>query len=127
MTNSEGGRWLSQELIAAIADEFDWPGYPVRRSLGTVAPEQLQELVGGYSLDASPKTTFTVRLEEGKPIGQINQYPPFELSPTTEADLYVLARESLEIVFRRAEDGSISKVTLRRAGDAGNSYTRRTD
>jgi CubicO group peptidase (beta-lactamase class C family) len=127
MTNSEGGRWLNQELIAAIADEFDWPGYPVRRSLATVTPEQLQELVGVYSLDASPKTTFTVRLEEDKAIGQINQYPPFELSPTTEADLYVLARESLEMVFRRAEDGSISKVTLRRAGDAGNSFSRRAD
>lgn len=35
--------------------------------------EQLDELVGVYTLDASPKTTFTVRLEDGVPIGQINQ------------------------------------------------------
>jgi hypothetical protein len=99
----------------------------VRRSLGTATREQLRELVGVYSLDSSPKTTFTVKLEEGIAIGQINQYPPFELSPTTDTDLYVLPRESLEIVFRRGEDGDISKVTLRRAGDAGNSYSRRPE
>ena len=127
MANSDGGRWLNQEIIAAIADEFDWPGYPVRRSLGTATPEQLRELVGVYSLDASPKTTFTVRLEDGVAIGRINQYPPFELSPTTVADLYVLPRESLEILFRRGEDEKIAKVTLRRAGDAGNTYSRRPE
>jgi hypothetical protein len=126
MANSGGGRWLNQEIIAAIASEYAWPGYPVRRRVASVTVEQLRELVGVYSLDASPKTTFTVRLEDGVPIGQINQYPPFELTPTTEADLYVLPRESLEILFRRDEDGVISKVTLRRAGDAGNSYSRRT-
>jgi CubicO group peptidase (beta-lactamase class C family) len=127
MANSEGGRWLNKELVASIADEFEWSGYPVRRSLGTATREQLRELVGVYSLDSSPKTTFTVKLEEGIAIGQINQYPPFELSPTTDTDLYVLPRESLEIVFRRGEDGDISKVTLRRAGDAGNSYSRRPE
>jgi CubicO group peptidase (beta-lactamase class C family) len=127
MASSEGGRWLNQELIAAIASEYEWPGYPVRRSLATATTEQLNELVGVYTLDASPKTTFTVRLEDGVPIGQINQYPPFELTPTTEPGLFVLARESLEIVFRRTEDGTVAKVTLRRAGDAGNSYTRRWD
>ena len=127
MASSGGGRWLNQELIAAIASEYEWPGYPVRRSLAAASVEQLRELVGVYSLDASPKTTFTVKLEDDVPIGQINQYPPFELKPTTEPDLYVLPRESLEILFRRADDDVISKVTLRRAGDAGNSYTRRTD
>jgi CubicO group peptidase (beta-lactamase class C family) len=127
MANSEGGRWLNKELIAAIADEFEWPGYPVRRSLGTATREQLRELVGVYSLDSSPKTTFTVKLEEGIAIGQINQYPPFKLSPTTDTDLYVLPRESLEILFRRGEGGKISRVTLRRAGDAGNSYSRRPE
>jgi hypothetical protein len=125
MASSGGGRWVNQELIAAIANEYEWPGYPVRRSIATASVEQLRELVGVYSLDASPKTTFTVRIENDVAIGQINQYPPFELTPTTEDDLYVLPRESLEILFRRDDDNAISKVTLRRAGDAGNSYTRR--
>jgi hypothetical protein len=127
MANSEGGRWLNQELTAAIAAEYGWPDYPVHRSLGEATPEQLRELVGVYSLDASPDTKFSVTLEDGKAIGQINQYPPFELKPTTDADLYVLPRESLEICFRRSADGKISDVTLRRAGDAGNSYSRRAN
>jgi CubicO group peptidase (beta-lactamase class C family) len=127
MSNSEGGRWLNQELIAAIAHEYEWPGYPVRRSLGTVPPDKLNEVVGVYSLDSSPKITFTVQLEDDVPIGQIDQYPPFELTPTTEPDLFVLARESLEIVFQRDQDGTVSKVTLRRAGDSGSAYSRRSD
>jgi len=125
MSNSSGGRWLQQELLAAIAQEYEWPGYPVRRTLGKSTPEQLQELVGVYSLDSSPKTTFTVTIEKGAAIGQINKYPTFEMESTTERDLYVLPRESLEVLFRRGEDGTIARVTLRRSGDSGNSYSRR--
>jgi hypothetical protein len=54
--------------------------------LGTATLEQLQDLVGVYALDSSPKTTFTVKTDHGKAIGQINKYPPFELEPTTEQD-----------------------------------------
>ena len=124
MTNSDGGRWLQQELIAAVAAEYAWPGYPVRRSLGTATADQLDELAGVYTLDASPEYAFTVRIENGKAFGQINQYPPFELAPTTDRDLYILARESLEISFLRDEDGTIVQVELRRAGDSGNRYSR---
>lgn len=124
MTNSDGGRWLQQELIAAIAAEYGWPSYPVRRSLGSVTADQLEELAGVYTLEASPEYTFLVRIENGKAIGQINQYPPFELAPTTDRDLYILARESLEIVFLRDENEAIVQVELRRAGDAGNRYSR---
>jgi len=46
---------------------------------------------------------------------------------SADLDLYVLPFESLEIVFRQADDGTISGVTLRRAGDSGNSYSRLTD
>jgi len=127
MTNSDGGRWLQQELIAAIAAEYGWPGYPVRRSLANATPDQLEELAGVYTLDASPEYSFSVRVENGKAIGQINQYPPFELAPTTDRDLYILARESLEIVFLRDENEAIVQVEMRRAGESGNRYSRRAN
>ena len=53
--------------------------------------------------------------------------PPFELMPTTELGLFVLARESLEILFQRGDDGAIKKVMLRRAGDSGHYCTRRAN
>jgi len=126
MSNSDAGRWLNQELLAAVAREYQWPGFPVRRSLGTVTLGQMQELVGVYVLDASPDERFTVRVENGELVGQIGKNPHFELTPTTDRDLFVLASESLEVVFQRAADGSVSGVTLRRAGDTGNAYSRRT-
>ncbi len=124
MSNSAGGRWLQPELLAAIAQEYQWPNYPVRRTLGQATTEQLQELVGVYSLDPSPNITLSVKIEDGAAIGQINENPPFELEPTTESDLFVLPRESLEFLFQRGEDGEISKVTLRKSGDSGHSYSR---
>jgi hypothetical protein len=125
MVNSEAGQWLVEELIASIADEYAWPGYPVRRTLGTATPQQLDELVGVYGLDASPGFTFSVTVKDGVAIGQVKQYSPFEMQPTTEADLFVLPRESLEIVFRRAGDGRVTGVVLRRAGDTGSAFSRK--
>lgn len=127
MVNSEGEgpQLLAPELIASIADEYAWPGYPVRRTLGTATPQQLEELVGVYALDALPGFTFSVTVQDGKAIGQIKKYPPFEIQPTTEADLFVQPRENLEIVFRRGGDGRITGVVLRRAGETGSAFSRR--
>jgi len=47
------------------------------------------------------------------------------MHPTTEADLFVLPQESLEIFFRRADDGRIKGVVLRRAGDTGSAFSRK--
>jgi CubicO group peptidase (beta-lactamase class C family) len=127
MSNSDGGRWLHREIEAAIAAEYGWPDLPVRRTLGSATPEQLRDLAGVYTLDMSPKTTFTVTIEGDTASGQINQYPPFELTPTTEADLYILPRESMEILFSRNADGTVDAVKLGRAGNAGNRYSRKTE
>jgi CubicO group peptidase (beta-lactamase class C family) len=121
----EGGQWLALELIASIADEYAWPGYPVRRILGTATPQQLDELVGVYGADSSPNLTFSVTVKDGKAIGQVNQYSSFEMQPTTETDLFVQPTTSLEIVFRRASDGRVAGVVLRRAGDIGTAFSRR--
>ena len=127
MVNSEGAgaQYLATELIASIADEYAWPGYPVRRTLATATPQQLDELVGVYGADSLPNFTFSVTVKDGVAFGQVNQYSPFEMQPTTEADLFVQPSESLEIVFRRADDGRVAGVELRRAGDIGSAFSRR--
>ena len=127
MSNSEGGRWLNQELITAIALEYVWPDPPVVRRLGTATMERLHGLVGVYRHDGSPGITFTVELADGKATGQVNQYPPFVLTPTTEPDLFVFPRESMEIGFQRAADGTATKVLVGRAGEPPSSYSRAGD
>ncbi len=127
MVNSEGegAQLLALELIASIANEYAWPGYPVRRTLATATPQQLDELVGVYGADFSRNFTFSVIVKDGVAIGQVNQYSPYEMLPTTEPDLFVQPRESLEIVFRRAGDGRVTGVELRRAGDIGSTFSRK--
>jgi CubicO group peptidase (beta-lactamase class C family) len=127
MSNSDGGSLLNHELIAAIAAEFQWPGYPVRRRLGTVSSQQLAPLVAVYESDAHPGVTFTVRREGNTATGQVNDYPRFELTPTDVPDRFVLPSRSLEIVFERDDAGSVDAVTLGTAGEGGTRYSRRRD
>jgi len=126
MSNSDGGSFLNQEIIAAIAAEFDWPGYPVRRRLGTASVAQLRQIVGVYALDVQPDTTFTVRLEGSVATGRINRYPPFPLTATDVADRFVEPSRGLELVFERDDSGLVQSVSLGPAGEAGYRYSRRT-
>ena len=124
ISNSEAGRWLNRELIAAIATEYDWPGYPVRRRAGTVTAEQMRELSGTYGVEGFSDATFSVRVEGSRLLGKLSGGQPFEMTPTTDEGLFVLPSESLEMLFHRASDGTIEKVTVRRAGESGNVYDR---
>jgi len=124
MASSDGGRWLNPELMAAIGSEFGWPDYPVRHTLASAPAERLRELVGVYFLDAGPGFKLSVTLDDGVATGQINEYPPFKLEPTTEPDLYVLPEQSMELVFQRSDEGSIEQVLLRQVADTGAIYTR---
>lgn len=124
MASSGGGMRLQQELMAAIAQEYDWPGFLVRRTLAAAKPGQLEELVGKYALDVKPTLVLKITFEGGTATGQVNQNPPFQLEPTTEPDLYVLPSQSLEIVFQRAMGGTVTGVVMRRAGTSGHHYSR---
>ena len=124
MASSGRGMRLQQELMAAIAQEYDWPGFLVRRTLEAAKPGQLEELVGGYALDVNPTLVLKVTFEGGTATGRVNEHPPFQLEPTTEPDLYVLPSQSLEIVFQRAMNGTVTGVVMRRAGTSGHHYSR---
>jgi CubicO group peptidase (beta-lactamase class C family) len=124
MSNSDGGRWLNRELIAAIAREYGWPDFPVRRTLAPASVATLQELVGTYHLDAGPGFNLAVRLEAGVAKGQVNDHPPFILEPTTDYDIYVLPQQSMELQFQRSDSGAIEQVVMRRAGETGSVYRR---
>jgi hypothetical protein len=110
--------------MAAIGSEFGWSEYPIRHTLTSAPAERLRELIGVYFLDAGPGFKLSVTLEDGVATGQINEYPPFKLEPTTEPDLYVLPQQSMELVFQRSDEGAIVQVLLRRVGDSGAVYTR---
>jgi CubicO group peptidase (beta-lactamase class C family) len=62
MTNGERGGWLADELLRAIAREYDWPSYkPVERTVIPVPAAELAALTGRYEM--RPGKVFTIALE----------------------------------------------------------------
>ena len=62
MTNGDGGPGLMNELAASVAEEYHWPERPdyVRLTPATIPDEQLDAVVGGYTIPVSPKVVFNV-------------------------------------------------------------------
>jgi CubicO group peptidase (beta-lactamase class C family) len=83
MVNANRAGQLMQELIRAIAAEYNWPDFlPPERILAKVEPAVYQKYAGLYQLDAGFKITMMV--EEGRLWGQGEGQPKFELLPESE-------------------------------------------
>jgi hypothetical protein len=62
MTNGERGGWLADELLRAIAREYDWPSNkPVERTVITVPAGELASLTGRYEM--RPGKVLVIALE----------------------------------------------------------------
>ena len=50
MTNGDDGSALTDEILMALAAEYDWPGYGQRQRAATALdPKSLEKLVGEYA------------------------------------------------------------------------------
>jgi hypothetical protein len=51
MTNGDNGSALAREILATLADEYDWPAYRAeRRTVADLPSDQLDEIAGRYEL-----------------------------------------------------------------------------
>jgi CubicO group peptidase (beta-lactamase class C family) len=110
MTNSDNGGSLAREVLATLADEYDWPAYrATEREVADVDPSVYTELAGRY---ISEEQDFEVEivLEEGQLTLIAPGEPQLELLP--ESDSVFFARSDGTRVRVEWEDGHVVGFTI---------------
>ncbi len=124
MTNSSNGEGIFKPIIDSVLGAssfpFDWEGYtpynllPLLPKLKehksvSLTPEQLNRLVGRYSLP--PDVVITVTVENGRVFFQENDEPKQELLPESPTDFYS-ANSSDECSFKLTDAGPAQALIL---------------
>ena len=96
-----------EEETEAIAEaEFDPAAYD---------PEDFEELVGRYALDASPTFILTFTREDGTFYAQATGQQRLEIAPTSDSTFRLLAVEA-SVTFTRGEGGEVEGAILHQNG-----------
>ncbi|MFK7782775.1 serine hydrolase [Psychroserpens sp.] len=86
---------------------------PAERKELTLAIEVLNQYVGKYELQ--PTFIITVMVKQDRLFAQATNQPEFELF-ASEKDNFFLKAVPAEVVFNRADDGSVTSLTLKQGG-----------
>ena len=81
----------------------------------TYDPEDFDELVGRYALDASPNFILTFTREDDTFYAQATGQQRLEIVPTSDSTFRLLAVEAA-VTFLRGEDGEVNAVMLHQNG-----------
>ena len=79
-------------------------------------PEDFDELVGRYALDAAPNFILTFTREDGTFYTQATGQQRLEIVPTSDSTFALLAVEA-SITFLRDDDGEVNAAILHQNGD----------
>ncbi len=112
MTNSDGGEFLIQELLRAVAKEYSWPDFqPIERAVAKIDPAILGAYAGTYENPNAGKITVSVRngalYVEAPPLGPEAE----ELYPESSTDFFILSNDGTSS-FQKDEKGNVSKVIV---------------
>jgi len=116
MTNSDGGEFLIQELLRAVAKEYSWPDFqPVEHVVAKIDPAILGAYAGIYEDPNSGRITVTMKNNtlylQAPPLGP----EPQELYPESSADFFILSND-VTFSFQRDEKGNVSKIVVHAFG-----------
>jgi Domain of unknown function (DUF3471) len=104
---------LAQELIRAIAREYNWPDYlPPERVPAKVDPVVYQKYVGLYEFDSGFKITMTT--ENGRLWAQVEGQSKLELLPESETKYF--SDNGILHRFELDERGAVSAVIIEQGG-----------
>jgi CubicO group peptidase (beta-lactamase class C family) len=116
MTNSDGGEFLIQELLRAVAKEYSWPDLqPVERAVAKINPAVLRAYAGIYEDPNAGKITVSMRNNslyvQADPLGP----EPQELYPESSTNFFILSND-VTVSFQKDEKGNVSKVIVHAFG-----------
>lgn len=113
MMNANRAMPLAQELIRAIAREYNWPDYlPPERVLAKVDSAVYQKYAGLYELDSGFKITMTA--EEGRLWAQGQGQSKFELLPESETKYF--SDSGIAHRFEMDAGGAVVAVIIEQGG-----------
>ena len=103
----EGAAGAAEEGEADPGPDFDPDAYN---------PEDFDEFVGRYALDAAPNFILTFTREDGTFYAQATGQQRLEIVPTSDSTFALLAVEA-SVTFLRGEDGEVNAAILHQNGD----------
>jgi len=103
MTNSESGGQIGDEILHAIATEYNWPDYRPRiRTTVSVDPKILAQYAGTYALAPNFDLVFTV--ENGQLMTQASGQPKFPVYAESETSFFLTVVEA-QVEFFQERSG----------------------
>ena len=115
MTNGNGGSRLAQEIIRAIAKEYNWadPPGPRERAAIKIDPETFDAYVGEYELRPGFSVTF---MREGeKFFTQATGQERIEIFAEAE-NVFFLKGVEAQVTFVKDDKGQVTQLVLRQSG-----------
>jgi CubicO group peptidase (beta-lactamase class C family) len=114
MTNGDNGGQLGDEIMHAIAAEYNWPDWhPEVRATIQVDPKTLASYVGTYQL--FPNFDLVMTIENGQLVAQATGQPKFPVYAETETKFFPLTFPA-ELEFVKDDKGAVSAVVLHQGG-----------
>jgi CubicO group peptidase (beta-lactamase class C family) len=123
VVNTDGGRRVVAETLAAVGLEYGWPNLPLEVSRTQVPVTKLERLVGRYRYDASPGSEMTFSVKGNTLLARFGERAPFPLISVSES-VFVRPGSALEMRFDPPRDEVITGVTIGTAGLYGSHLTR---
>jgi len=114
MTNSESGGQIGDEILHAIATEYNWPDYRPRiRTTVSVDPKILAQYAGTYALAPNFDLVFTV--ENGQLMTQASGQPKFPVYAESETSFFLTVVEA-QVEFFKNDQGKVTHLVLHQGG-----------
>lgn len=114
MTNSENGGEIGDEIMHAIAAEYNWPDYrSTIRSTVSVDPKILAQYAGTYGLAPNFDLVFTV--ENGQLMTQATGQPKFPVYAESDSRFFLTVVDA-QVEFFKDDQGKVTHLVLHQGG-----------
>jgi hypothetical protein len=114
MTNSDAGSQIGDEIMHAIAAEYEWPDWhPVVRTAMTVDPKILAQYSGTYAL--APSFDIVITDENNQLQAHATGEPKVPIYAESETEFFLVVVDA-EIEFVKDDQGKVASLVLHQGG-----------
>ena len=116
MANSDSGDLLDNELLGAVAKEYNWPDFqPKEYTKVIVDPKLFDGYVGRYGSADADGVIMTITREGDRLFAQATGQPKFEILPESDHDFFVSEFDA-QITFVTESQGRATELIVHQDG-----------